>query len=434
MDLILLPFRLLAAGNRWASEQYRGFMSRFIVAVLGYLGILWIGAALDWPWLTVAVMWLASVVVFYTYLQPNIAGILGVFEWLSKSDDPEKASVIRTGLLLFISVVSAGGIALFFGAIEQAGKFPFAILVTLLVIACAVAVGGAHLEVWLPRISAIGVLMLVGATLWSAILSAPPEYLARVGIDLTAYKKRPSETVALDIAREDRNIRDQRIVQHGLFVQDLQRCAVPHALVDKFDKLQRELYKKSCSGPYGNMTLDEVRQGWDLSVLEQKPAARGGGGREGKSQEVPDWVPEFARDWGPVQWIFGTIGGVALLHVVGWPIFIALIGLFGYKLGKKKEAVAAPVAATLTTANALVAAAATAPAWTKRNSTDTAWYLLALLALPAALVYALTFGVSWVATAVMVGALFLAYTQGVGAVWLVIAVAVFVVKALTLLP
>ena len=298
MQALLLPLRLLAEGDRWANGIYRAAMTKILTAVFLYLGVLWIGAGFDLRWLIVGAMWMMSTFVIVTYLQPNVLGLLGLGEWIRTGDDPRKASVIRAGLLLFISVVVAGGTALILGFIGEGLFFPFAVLVILLIVACAVTIGGTHLEIWLPRISWVAVAMLVLAVVlakWGT-----PAHFARISIDVRKYEVRSAEVTRAEnaeISRENKNEEDD---DYAKSVRMLLLCKVPSGAQEKFDKVQKEIYAEKCGQGRRRMQDSDVEKGWSYLLPkhaeEVHSGAREGAAHGGKASDgLGGWI---GHQWG----------------------------------------------------------------------------------------------------------------------------------------
>ncbi len=52
---------------------------------------------------------------------------------------------------------------------------------------------------------------------------------------------------------------------------------------------------------------------------------------------LPGWVPAWAREWGPVQWMAGSALGLVVMHVLLWSPFLALLAWLGFKVGTKDD-------------------------------------------------------------------------------------------------
>lgn len=379
-QLLRLPVAAVGSLHRWGNDVYGRVMARFWGFALLYLAALWIGAVTDTRTLTVGAMWLA---VFFTvnfYLQPAVLGLFGGIELLRRADDPNRASVVRAGLLVFITVVSAGGLALIAGAIGAGEVFPFAVLAILFIVACASVAGAAKLDLWLKRLAALAAVMLAAATvgalhpavfvriglLPSSLVLSESEKVAAEGAEehfraadkatREAIRKRfggkmeggtmtPEDWAAVrelldelkaksdiksdPLAAADREIRARRDAKRREWIALIQRCGVAERNVARFSAEQQTFYREKCGGGAAvkGLTTAEVRAKWPELFATEADAR----------SSTPAWLPEFMRDWGPVQWILGTAGGLLLLHLVLAAPFVALLGWLGFRITKKDK-------------------------------------------------------------------------------------------------
>lgn len=387
MELLQLPFAALGALLRWGNDQYRRAMARFWGFALLYLGTLWLGAALDARWLIVGGMWVATFAVVNFYLQPSVAGVLGMIEYLRKGDEPNRASVLRAGLMVFITVISAGGIALIAGAIGAAKVFPYAIIVILTVVACAVAAGGAAIEKWLKRIAALAAISLAVATVGAlhpavfvrlGILPASlslseaekavaegaeanyraadkttreaierrfaakmeagtmtPEDWSEVSRLLAELKGKASITTD-PLSDADREVREKRSAKRKEWALLIQRCRVSAENVARFTPEQQALYREKCGegAAVRGLTLEEVKAKWPELFVAESASARGARGKD-PSETLRSIWEEFMGLKDTNFWLW-----LLLVHILFLPFFYWPLKWAWKKYVKKEDAAA----------------------------------------------------------------------------------------------
>lgn len=297
---------------------------------LGIMGLLWLAAGFDIRFLAVAAMWLGCISISLVFWRPFLGGIFSLAEFISKKDDPTKKSVLRAYLLLIISVVVGGCVAILLGILGAGETLPFWILGLLTIVACAVTVGGARLELWLPRISILIVVMAIGGT----FIAIDPLLLARVGVNLKAWETTESEQLAKNIADNNSNIIERRKLKTLDYVERLQNCRLTKKDRIQFNEEQHTAYNTACAEA-GGITDEELKKHWDkLHTAWLKSYGRGAfagttGERSGdatKDRQHTSGVVAKVQGWG---------------QQYGWPVVIALLVFHIWLLiwggGKLKE-------------------------------------------------------------------------------------------------
>lgn len=294
---------------------------------LAYLSLLWLAAGFDVRWLATGTMWLGSIILTLAFWQPLAGGILSLGEFLSVKDDPNKKSVLRGFLLLFIAAVFAGNVAILLGVIGSGEMFPYWILGFL----CILAIGASRLEIWLPRIAA---LMMVMAAI-GTMIAIDPLLLARVGVNPKAWEVTRSEKVAKEIADDDLRIIDERRSAIVEYVKRLKRCELSSKERVPFSAEQKKAYDDACQGPSNAVTLDEVRQYWP-GLHEAWIETYGRGAFAGAASEPPQ---DGAKNGQSPSGMVAKVQGWGQQY--GWPVVIALLVFHIWLLiwggGKLKE-------------------------------------------------------------------------------------------------
>ena len=88
------------------------------------------------------------------------------------------------------------------------------------------------------------------------------------------------------------------------------------------------------------MKTDDIYRLWPgLAPSAGKSSDAGKqGGASAQAGKLPDWVPVWARDWGPVQWMASSFAGLVLLHIILAGPFLVLLGWLGFRVTKKGDA------------------------------------------------------------------------------------------------
>lgn len=169
--------KLIAGPEVWASAAYRKVMMMLYALSFGYLGILWLLACVGGPGVITMTMWGFIGIFTVAYWQPRLGGLGMLVEWFNTKDDPTKKSVWRLYLLILISSIVAGTLAIVLRQIDAGMHFPLNILgLVTLVIICLLLPNQSRLDVWLPRIGTVVVIVALFGTImgtmggWSAKL------------------------------------------------------------------------------------------------------------------------------------------------------------------------------------------------------------------------------------------------------------------------
>ncbi len=157
---------MLARMQRVVNRPYRKLATGVYTWLLIYLGLLWVASVWDFQGFAVGLMWLVGLIVLpVAYLQPTNLALLSVAEWLNKRDDPKKWDVIRVGVLLFICVMSAGGLSILLSMMSAGKAFPLVIPLLFLIIATQTYAGKVNTEKWMKVLAFIAGFILIVSTL-----------------------------------------------------------------------------------------------------------------------------------------------------------------------------------------------------------------------------------------------------------------------------
>lgn len=151
---------------RAINAPYRDGVARIYVWGLVYLGLLWGAAAWDQQWLAVTLMWLVGILIFpFAYLHPTTLGIFSIIEWLNRRDAANRWNTFRVGVLLFICIMSAGGLALLLGMMGAGMAFPIVIPMILVIVATMGYANKTNTERWMVVLAVIAAFIAVFSTL-----------------------------------------------------------------------------------------------------------------------------------------------------------------------------------------------------------------------------------------------------------------------------
>lgn len=175
--------RLIEGPEAWANETYRKVMMGVFGLVFGYLGILWILACVGGPAIITMTIWVFLPLFTFIYWQHRAGGLAALIEWFRDKDDPKKKSVWRLYLLIVISAITAGSLAIILEQIDGGAQFPTWILaLTTIVVICLILPEKTKLDIWLPRIGAV----VVTLALFGTVMGGMGKWSAKV-YDATGY-------------------------------------------------------------------------------------------------------------------------------------------------------------------------------------------------------------------------------------------------------
>ena len=157
---------MLRRALRAINAPYRDGVAAIYMWALAYLGLLWIASVWDLQGMAIALMWLVGIVIFpITYLQPAALGIFSIVEWLNRRDPAKQWNTFRVGVLLFICIMSAGGLAIILGSIGAGMAFPIVIPMILLIVACMGYADKTNTERWMVVLAVLAALIAIFSTL-----------------------------------------------------------------------------------------------------------------------------------------------------------------------------------------------------------------------------------------------------------------------------
>lgn len=315
--------------QRKANRGYRKIATGVYTWVLLYLAALWLASVFDWQGFAVGLMWLVGLIVLpVAWLQPTNLVLLSIAEWLNRRDSAQKWDTIRVGVLIFICVMSAGGLSILLSIIGAGMAYPSVIPMIFLIIACMVYAGEVNTEKWMKVLAVIATILAVFLT----IKVIPFGGLSRGVYESTGY--------AVDVSPNKADVAARKAFAENKRRADI---ATERCILD---------WKQA------NMGADKVIREADLDkaidTCKAKFASPASHKGAGGMNNILGWSAAF-------------IGGTALLH---WLIAIVGIGgasFLGYKLVKSGN--------TTTPAKTVVASS---PNWLSRNK---GWVLLATLLL-----------------------------------------------------
>jgi len=191
------------------NDWYRKSMTSLIVGLGVFLGLIWIASIFDIRSLSFLTMFIASVALVIVYWQPMIGGVASVVEFLWPGDDPNKKSVLRTFLMLFICIMTSGSIGLLMGMLGSGIYFPPVLLMILLCISCFLLVGIANIEFWLKLIASIAAVMAISMV----TLGMNPVFLERMGISTIGWGVSNVEQKLSDMKHENYMALDRKLTK-----------------------------------------------------------------------------------------------------------------------------------------------------------------------------------------------------------------------------
>lgn len=148
-----------------ASRLYRKSMTGALKGLLLYFTVLWAASYFQVDWIAIAAMWIATFFVLVGYFQPALGGIAALVEWINWKDDKKTLSTLNAYLMLFITTVSWGGLALILSFFSAGLVFPLLSLFILFCVVCMVRAGEVNIKKWMTILTTIAVIIMVVATL-----------------------------------------------------------------------------------------------------------------------------------------------------------------------------------------------------------------------------------------------------------------------------
>jgi TM2 domain-containing membrane protein YozV len=306
-NIFALFGRALQGPEIWANRTYRKIMKGIFTLVFGYLGILWILACVGGAASITMVMWIFLPLFTFVYWTPRAGGLASLIEWFSQKDDPKKKSVWTLYLLIVISSIVAGSLAIILQQIGEGKQFATWVLALLtIVVICLILPEKAKLDIWLPRIGAV----VVALALFGTVMGAVGKWSAKV-YDTTGYSVSVAPSKA-SVAARKAIAENQRLADQGA-----EQCILD--------------WKKANMGPRKVVRDDQIaaaiakcQQQWiPVSPSSQK---KGSGNILDNSSLLG--MSLWAIIWGHILWFVGA----AILAALGWTFW------------KKKDAVAATTA------------------------------------------------------------------------------------------
>lgn len=315
---------MIARLQKKVNRTYRDVATVVYTWGLAYLALLWVAAALDFQAVAVGAMWVVGIFLLpVAWFQPTNLGLLSIVEWLNKRDDAKKWDVARVGMLLFICVMSLGGLSVLMSIMGVGVAFPVVIPFIALIVACMVYAGEINSAKWMKILAWIAVVIMTLCT----IKVVPFGEWSRGFYDKTGY--------TVDVGPSKREVAARKAMAENERLADI-------AISECIDS-----WKKENMGRRKVVREDQIVAAVAACNAKYQPTASppshkegAGGYRHGGNPhagKTPEWFPSWARDWGPLQWMLGTIGGGVLLHVLLWGPFVVLLGWLGFKIGKKNN-------------------------------------------------------------------------------------------------
>ena len=340
IDLAKLAKDEAVYGYNWGVGKVGGLIGLTLTYLFALWGCMWVGyGTLN------MVMW-AFVLIFSLMYWKGVGGIAALLEFFYQKDDKKKQSVWRLYLILFMSAIFAGYTAIVLRMIGAPTAFPMAILVLLLCVATSLYLpDSTQLNKYLPWMTTTVVILALGGL----IPQMNPHLLKKWGV--TVGDMPVSEITANNLGDRDVAIQDKRRTQQLRWIGLLMECKLTENVQRTWKPEQTATYKSLCEAN-GNITFEEIgthwpnaKKVWEDSYAGKKPIKAGGvkGGTVGGKVEatevraLPEWVPSWAREWGPMQWMGSSLLGLVVLHLVLAAPFIALLSLFGVKISKKDD-------------------------------------------------------------------------------------------------
>ena len=151
---------------RTVTGWYHNVISTIYALLLAYLGALWVASIYGFQGFAVGLMWLVGICVLpVAYFQPSNMFLLSMAEWLNRRDNPYRWDTVRVGVLLFICIMSAGGLSILLSIIGAGKAFPAVIAFIMLIIACMVYAGKVNPEKWMKVMAVTAVFLAVFSTI-----------------------------------------------------------------------------------------------------------------------------------------------------------------------------------------------------------------------------------------------------------------------------
>ncbi len=304
--------------QRKANRGYRKIATGVYTWVLLYLGALWLASVFDWQGFAVGLMWLVGLIVLpVAWLQPTNLLLLSIAEWLNRRDSAVKWDTIRVGVLIFICVMSAGGLSILLSIVGAGMAYPSVIPMLALIIACMLYAGAVNTEKWMKVLAVIATILAIFLTLKVMPFSG----WSRGVYESTGYSVDVSPNKADVAARK-------------AFVENKRRAdiATERCILD---------WKQAHMAGDQVLREDELEKAIDTCKRKfSSPASHNGAG---SANNILGWSAAF-------------IGGTALLH---WLIAIIGIGgasFLGYKLVKSSNS-----------ATGAKATVVSSPSWLSKN-------------------------------------------------------------------
>ncbi len=302
----------------YATNWAYGKMMAVFGFVLVYLLSLWGLTAWGGYGVINIAMWLFVILLTKIYWQPNVGGIAALGEFFYHKDDPAKKSVWRLYLLLIISAVVAGYVAIVCRMIGAPTAFPQIILVIVVCIAAALLLPNSHLDEWLPWITGTIVVLAIAGV----IPQMNPHLLKKVGITLTGTPQ--SEIAANELGDADVKIQDDRLQKQLRWTKALMECKHSDDARKKWAPEQATAYKSLCEAN-GNITLEEMgkywppaKKVWEDSYAGRKPI-KAGGSKTGEVAGNAAFIWSQPATWS--KWVSENPGYALVLLILHIPVF-----------------------------------------------------------------------------------------------------------------
>ncbi len=233
---------------RVVNAPYRDGAAAIYTWGLTYLGLLWIAAVWDFQAFAVGLMWFVGIALFpIAYLQPASLGVLSTIEWLNRRDPTNRWDTARFGVLLFICIMGAGGLAILLSFIDAGMAFPIVIPMILMIVACMGYAGKVNTERWMVVLAVLATLIAVFSTLkvmpydkWSRGIYESTGYSVDVAPskgDVAARKayeeNRRLADVAVGQCIADAKMRyKNKVVNESIIAKENAACQARYAIAD----------------------------------------------------------------------------------------------------------------------------------------------------------------------------------------------------------
>jgi hypothetical protein len=299
--------RLIEGPEIWLNKTYRKVMKGFFGLVFGYLGVLWYLACNGGAGSITMVIWAFLPLFTFIYWMPRAGGLAALIEWFRDKDDPKKKSVWILYLLIVISAIVAGSLAIILQQIDAGTQFPVWVLALLtIVVICLILPEKAKLDIWLPRIGAVVVALALFGTVMGGLSKWSTTIYNKSGYTLSSPNK--AEVAARKATAENKVLADQateqcivdwknahmrnRVVRQDQIATAVRKCQEQGKLVSPSAEVAaQEVIEKNRR--LADQGAKQCIESWEKKYM--------GSGKVVREDQIAAAVRECQKEWFPVS-------------------------------------------------------------------------------------------------------------------------------------